>query len=61
MAKFSELHRGSVGGAQMAGQDRDGVAAEAIYPSIGMIPCNHPDADYKKGCFDAYKPLARRL
>ena len=35
-------------------QDRDGVFAEVIYPSVGMIICNHPDADYKKACFDAY-------
>ncbi len=38
----------------MADQDRDGVAAEVIYPSVGMVLCNHPDADYKKACFDAY-------
>jgi predicted TIM-barrel fold metal-dependent hydrolase len=38
----------------MADQVRDGVAAEVIYPSIGMILCNHPDLDYKKACFDAY-------
>src|SRR5712691_10223176 len=38
----------------IAAQDRDGVAAEVIYPSVGMILCNHPDADYKKACFDAY-------
>ncbi len=35
-------------------QRRDGVAAEVIYPSTGMLLCNHPDADYKKACFDAY-------
>ena len=38
----------------MADQDRDGVAAEVIYPTVGMILCNHPDYDYKKACFDAY-------
>ena len=38
----------------MADQDRDGVDAEVIYPSVGMILCNHPDPDYKKACFDAY-------
>ncbi|HEX4209391.1 MAG TPA: amidohydrolase family protein [Candidatus Binataceae bacterium] len=55
MAKFSELHRGSWDPeARMADQDRDGVAAEVIYPSVGMILCNHPDPDYKKACFDAY-------
>ena len=35
-------------------QDRDGVAAEIIYPTVGMLICNHPDFDYKKACFDAY-------
>ena len=54
-AKFDELHRGSWDPqARIADQDRDGVAAEVIYPSVGMILCNHPDADYKKACFDAY-------
>ena len=28
--------------------------AEVIYPSVGMVLCNHPDFDYKKACFDAY-------
>ena len=40
--------------ARMADQDRDGIAAEVIYPSVGMLLCNHPDPDYKKSCFDAY-------
>jgi predicted TIM-barrel fold metal-dependent hydrolase len=54
-ANFEELHRGGWDPeARMADQDRDGVAAEVIYPSVGMILCNHPDADYKKACFDAY-------
>jgi predicted TIM-barrel fold metal-dependent hydrolase len=54
-AKFDELHRGGWDPeARMADQDRDGIAAEVIYPSVGMILCNHPDADYKKACFDAY-------
>ena len=35
-------------------QDRDGVGAEVLYPSVGMLLCNHPDVDYKKACFDAY-------
>jgi len=37
-----------------ADQDRDGIAAELLYPSVGMVLCNHPDPDYKKACFDAY-------
>lgn len=35
-------------------QDKDGVSAEVIYPSVGMVLCNHPDADYKKASMDAY-------
>jgi len=54
-AKFEELHRGGWDPeARMGDQDRDGVSAEVIYPSVGMILCNHPDPDYKKACFDAY-------
>ena len=30
------------------------VSAEVIYPSVGMVLCNHPDADYKKATMDAY-------
>jgi predicted TIM-barrel fold metal-dependent hydrolase len=40
--------------ARLVEQDLDGVSAEVLYPSIGMLLCNHPDADYKKACFDAY-------
>jgi uncharacterized protein len=54
-AKFDELHRGGWDPeARLADQDRDGVAAEIIYPTVGMMLCNHPDYDYKKACFDAY-------
>ncbi len=54
-AKFEEMHRGGWDPeARMADQDRDGVAAEVIYPTVGMILCNHRDFDYKKACFDAY-------
>ncbi|HVB78787.1 MAG TPA: amidohydrolase family protein [Candidatus Binataceae bacterium] len=53
--KFEELHRGGWDPeARMADQDRDGVAAEVIYPTVGMLLCNHKDYDYKKACFDAY-------
>ena len=53
--RFEELHRGGWDpDARLADQDRDGVAAEVIYPTVGMVLCNHPDFDYKKACFDAY-------
>ncbi len=54
-AKFEELHRGGWDPkARAADQDRDGVGAEIIYPSVGMVLCNHPDPAYKRACFDAY-------
>jgi len=54
-ARFEELHRGGWDpDARLADQVRDGVAAEVIYPTIGMVLCNHPDLDYKKACFAAY-------
>ena len=54
-SRFDDLHRGGWDPhARMADQDRDGVAAEVIYPSVGMVLCNHGDFDYKKACFDAY-------
>jgi predicted TIM-barrel fold metal-dependent hydrolase len=54
-ARFEDMHRGGWDPeARLAEQDRDGVAAEVIYPTVGMALCNHPDFDYKKACFDAY-------
>jgi predicted TIM-barrel fold metal-dependent hydrolase len=35
-------------------QDEEGIIAEVLYPSLGMVLCNHPDVNYKKACFDAY-------
>ncbi len=53
--RFEEMHRGGWDpDARMLDQDRDGVAAEIIYPTVGMVLCNHPDFDYKKACFEAY-------
>jgi predicted TIM-barrel fold metal-dependent hydrolase len=53
--RFNELHRGGWDpDARLADQDRDGVSAEVIYPTVGMSLCNHKDFDYKKACFDAY-------
>lgn len=54
-AKFEELHRGGWDGpARRADQIRDGVDAEIIYPTVGMVLCNHKDFDYKRACFQAY-------
>jgi len=53
--RFEELHRvGWDPTARLGEQDRDGVSAEIIYPTVGMALCNHDDFDYKKACFDAY-------
>ena len=52
---FKDLHRGGWDGqARLLDQDREGIIAEAIYPSVGMVLCNHPDADYKQACMWAY-------
>src|SRR5438552_12318801 len=52
---WDELHPGGWDAhARLLEQDRDGVAAEVLYPSIGMLLCNDPDADCTKACFDAY-------
>jgi predicted TIM-barrel fold metal-dependent hydrolase len=53
--RFDALHRGGWDpDARLEEQDKDGVAAEIIYPTVGMLLCNHSDFDYKKACFDAY-------
>jgi len=53
--RFEEMHRGGWDPvARLVDQDRDGVDAEVIYPTVGMVLCNHKDFDYKKACFDAY-------
>lgn len=55
MGTFEDWHRGGWDPeARLADQDRDGVAAEILYPTVGMPLCNHEDLDYKKACFDAY-------
>lgn len=53
--RFEELHRGGWDPeARMGEQDTDGVSAEVIYPTVGMVISSHPDFEYKKACFDAY-------
>ncbi len=53
--RFEELHRGGWDPeARLTDQDRDGVAAEVLYPTVGMAICNHKDLDYKKACCDAH-------
>jgi predicted TIM-barrel fold metal-dependent hydrolase len=53
--KFEDLHRGGWDSkVRLTDQDRDGVGAEIIYPTVGMVLCNHHDLDYKTACFEAY-------
>ncbi|WP_417513141.1 amidohydrolase family protein [Minwuia sp.] len=52
---YRDLHPGGYDATKrLADQDRDGVFGEIIYPSVGMLLCNHPDFDFKRACFNAY-------
>jgi predicted TIM-barrel fold metal-dependent hydrolase len=54
-AKFEDLHRGGWDPqVRIADQERDGVHGEILYPTVGMVICNHKDRDFMKACFDAY-------
>ena len=54
-ARYGDLHRSGYDARyRIADQDRDGVSAEVIYPSVGMVLCNHPDFAFKKAAMDAY-------
>ncbi len=54
-ARFEDMHAGGWDpDARLADQNRDGVAAEVLYPTVGMMLCNHPDFEYKHACFEAY-------
>jgi predicted TIM-barrel fold metal-dependent hydrolase len=37
-----------------ADQDRDGVTAEVLYPTVGMVLCNHGDLAYKRTYMQAF-------
>ena len=53
--KFEDLHRGGWDSkVRLADQDRDGVGAEIVYPTVRMVLCNRHDLDYKAACFEAY-------
>jgi len=54
-ADFEKLHRGGWDpDARLLDQAVDGIAAEVIYPSVGMEICNLPDLDLKYACMQAY-------
>ncbi len=53
--RFDEWHRGGWDPeARLGDQERDGVVAEVLYPTVGLVLCRHADLDYKKACMDAY-------
>ncbi|MET0370077.1 MAG: amidohydrolase family protein [Sphingobium sp.] len=57
---FADLHRGGWDPkARLADQDRDGLLAEVLYPTIGMVLCGNPDADYRHACMVAYNHWLR--
>lgn len=52
---YAEVHRGAWDPvARLAQQAADGIAAEVIYPTIGMFLYAHPDIDLKAACFAGY-------
>jgi predicted TIM-barrel fold metal-dependent hydrolase len=53
--RYSELHKGGYDSSyRLEDQRVDGISAELIYPSVGMVLCNHPDFDYKRAAMQAY-------
>jgi len=53
--RWEELHpAGHDPKARLLIQDEENIVAEVLYPSLGMVLCNHPDWDYKAACFAAY-------
>ncbi|MDQ1424848.1 MAG: hypothetical protein QOD72_2346, partial [Acidimicrobiaceae bacterium] len=54
-ARYEDLHRSGYDSSyRLEDQRRDGISAELIYPSVGMVLCNHPDFDYKRAAMQAY-------
>jgi len=53
--RYEDLHRSGYDSSyRLEDQRRDGISAELIYPSVGMVLCNHPDFDYKRAAMQAY-------
>jgi uncharacterized protein len=52
---FADLHRGGWSAKdRVPAMEEDGLIAEVLYPTVGMLLCNHSDYDYKQVCFEAY-------
>ena len=59
---FEDLHRGGWDPeARLADQDRDGVAAEVIYPTVGMVALQPPRPRLQEGLLRRLQPLDRRV
>jgi predicted TIM-barrel fold metal-dependent hydrolase len=57
---FDSMHVGGWDAAErIKAQDRDGILAEVLYPSYGLLLCGHPDPDYKHACFASYNQWMR--
>jgi len=53
--KFKDIRDAAYGGkARLPYMDKDGIAAEVIYASVGMGLCMHRDPEYKDACMKAY-------
>ncbi len=54
-AKFEVLPKGGWDAeSRLAAQERDGISAEILYPTVGMEVCNLGDHELKRVCMDAY-------
>jgi predicted TIM-barrel fold metal-dependent hydrolase len=54
-ARFEELNPAAYEPrARLAVQKEEGIDAEVIFPSVGMITCRHQDHGYRKALNDAY-------
>tara|TARA_R110002167_G_scaffold215597_1_gene420499 strand:- start:103 stop:1041 length:939 start_codon:yes stop_codon:yes gene_type:complete len=52
---FADVRPGAYdGAARAADMQRDGIQAEIIYASLGMVLFTHPDAEYRAACMAAY-------
>lgn len=53
--KFEDVHKGGHDPkARIADQDRDNIGGEVLFPTVGMVLCNHVDSEFKQACFTAY-------
>ena len=53
--KYSDIDPGCYEpSARIAAMDRDGLGAEILFPSMGMVMCNLPDIELRQACFTAY-------